>query len=286
MGIKRTLKIALFSIIGLVLLIVMGMGIFIYKAKYGINFYDSNPPDLPKNLSGKTVLLFSKTNGFRHGEAIEASIPAFEKIAKDNEWMLFKTDNGAVFNTEQLQKFDVVIWNNTSGKVLDEVQRESFKKYLEDGGGFLGIHAAGDNSHQWDWYEQEVLGTLFSHHPIDPQFQKATMYLEEGNTTLTEGLATTWDREEEWYMFFDNPRDKGFNVLYTVDESNINPSGNMPLLASDKDWGMGKDHPIVWYHPLKKGRVVYSALGHAGSSFQEPNHLQLLENAIRWAGKF
>jgi uncharacterized protein len=283
---KRKLKIVLFSILGLVLLLVLAAGTFIWKARYGINFYESTPPELPANLSGKTVLLFSKTNGFRHGEAIEASIPAFEKMAKDNGWALYATDNGAVFNPGQLQKFDVVIWNNTSGKVLDEEQRGHFKNYLENGGGFLGIHASGDNSHQWDWYEQNVIGALFSHHPLSPQFQKATMHLEEGNGTMTHSLPATWEREEEWYMFYESPRKKGFQVLYTVDESHINPSGNVPLLASDKDWGMGEDHPIVWYNSLGQGRVVYSALGHAGSAFQEPDHLQLLENAIRWAGQF
>ncbi|HAI38133.1 MAG TPA: ThuA domain-containing protein, partial [Maribacter sp.] len=185
MSIKRKIKIALLAIAGVVLLIVMGMGIFIYKAFYGINFDDSNPPELPANLTGNTVLVFSKTNGFRHDDAIEASLPAFEKMANVNGWNLFTTDNGAVFNPEQLQKFDVVIWNNTSGKTLDEEQRQHFKKYLENGGGFVGIHAAGDNSHQWDWYTKEVLGTLFSHHPINPQFQTATMHLEDSDPKLT-----------------------------------------------------------------------------------------------------
>ena len=286
MAIKRKLKIVLLSLLGLVLLLVIAMGLFIYKAAYGFNFYESTPPELPSDLVGNTVLVFSKTNGFRHGEAIEASIPAFKKMAKDNGWSMYVTDNGAVFNPEQLQKFDVVIWNNTSGKTLDKEQREHFKNYLENGGGFVGIHAAGDNSHQWDWYEQEVLGTLFSHHTMNPQFQKATMHLEEGNATLTASLLAAWEREEEWYMFYNNPRDKGFQVLYTVDETNMNPSGNIKFLASNKDWGMGEDHPIVWFHPLDKGRVVYSALGHARSAFQEPNHLNMLENAIKWAGNF
>ena len=283
---KRKLKIVLKVFLALILLLVIAMGAFIWKARYGFNFYETKVAELPANLTGKTVLLFSKTNGFRHGEAIEASVLAFEKMAADNGWTLYATEEGGVFNQEQLQKFDVVIWNNTSGKVLNEEQREYFKNYLEQGGGYVGIHASGDNSHQWEWYEENVIGTLFSHHTLKPQFQTAPMYLEEGNTTLTKGLPETWERSEEWYVFYDNPRDKGFQVLYMVDETNMNMSGSIPLLASDKDFGMGDYHPIVWYHPLKEGRVFYSALGHAGSAFKEPDHLQLLENAIRWAGQF
>ncbi|MEP2057009.1 MAG: ThuA domain-containing protein [Maribacter litoralis] len=286
MKINKTLKIVLQSFLGLVLLLFTAMGVFMYKALYGINFYDSAPPELPADLSGKTVLLFSKTNGFRHGEAIEASIPAFENMARENGWALYSTDNGAVFNADQLNKFDVVIWNNTSGKTLNEEQRNDLKIYINDGGGFVGIHAAGDNSHQWDWYEEKVLGTLFSHHTLNPQFQMATMNLENGNESLSQNLISSWEREEEWYVFYDNPRDKGFNILYTVDESNMNMSGNIPILASGKDFGMDKDHPIVWYNTIEKGRVLYSALGHSGNAFKEPNHLQMLENAISWAGKF
>lgn len=286
MALKRKLKVFLLSFLALVLLLLLAGGLFIYKAVYGFNFYENTPPELPVDLAGNTVLLFSKTNGFRHGEAIEASIPAFEKMAKDNGWSLYITDNGAVFNSEQLQKFKVVIWNNTSGKVLNEVQRENFKNYLANGGGFVGIHASGDSSHQWGWYEDNVIGVHFSHHTMNPQFQKAWMHLEEGNTMLTEGLSKTWEHEEEWYMFVDNPRKKGFQVLYTVDETNMNPSGNIPLLASDKDFGMGEDHPIAWYHDLNKGRIFYSALGHQGKAFREPNHLIMLENAVHWAGRF
>jgi hypothetical protein len=85
-----------------------------------------------------------------------------------------------------------------SGKTLNEEQRGHFKNYLEQGGGFVGIYAAGDNSHQWDWYEQKVLGTLFSHHTMNPQFQIATLHLEEGNASLTNRPTRSWDREEEW----------------------------------------------------------------------------------------
>ncbi len=283
---KKIFKIALLSILGLFVILFIAMGVFIYKVKYGINFYETSPPELPSELTEHSILLFSKTNGFRHGEAIEASIPAFELMAKKNGWSIYSTDKGGVFNTEQLQKFKVVIWNNTSGKVLNKDQRKIFKNYIEEGGGFIGIHAAGDDSHQWEWYTDTVLSARFSHHPLNPQFQQATMNLESNDELLSQELTKSWTRKEEWYMFYDNPRNNGCEILYTVDETGINPSGNLKLLASDKDWGMGADHPIVWYHDVGKGRAFYSAIGHKGSSFQEPNHLKMLENAIRYVGRF
>ena len=283
---KKIIKIIGLSILGLFFLLVIAAGLFVYKAKYGFNFYETSIPELPSNLGKKSILLFSKTNGFRHGEAIKASTPAFEKMAAENGWSLFICNSGAVFNESQLQKFKVVIWNNTSGKVLNTEQRSAFRNYLESGGGFVGLHASGDGSHQWEWYQDKVIGAKFSHHPLNPQFQKATMKIENTDSIVMDGLTPLWDREEEWYIFHDNPRKKGSNILYTVDETNINPSGNLRFLASDKDWGMGADHPIVWFHEVEAGRALYSALGHQGSAFEELNHLRMLQNGINWAGKF
>jgi len=287
MIIKKILKIT--GIIVLLLVVgFLGFGGFIYyKAKHGINFYESEAPELPAGLGENAVLIFSKTNGFRHGDAIEASLPAYQQMAEANGWDLFITDNGATFNPDYLQKFKVVVWNNVSGQVLTEEQRQSFRSYVKNGGGFVGVHAAGDGSHKWEWYEQEVIGANFSHHPLNPQIQPSRLYLEFDSTyaALADKMPQEWQRADEWYMFYNNPRDKGFNVLYTLDEANIVTSGNLSFLIKDKDWGMGEDHPIAWYKEKGNSRVFYSAMGHTGESFEEAEHLQMLENAIRWAGR-
>jgi len=40
------------------------------------------PPALPEQIKRPAVLVFSKTNGYRHEAAIEAGIPALEAIAQ------------------------------------------------------------------------------------------------------------------------------------------------------------------------------------------------------------
>ncbi len=52
-----------------------------------------------------------------------------------------------MFNAEQLNQFELVVWNNATGTMLNTQQQELFQTYLEGGGGYIGIHAAGDNSH-------------------------------------------------------------------------------------------------------------------------------------------
>lgn len=285
---KKGIKIFLFVLLGLFVLVAISMGLFAYKAVYGFPFYDATPPILPSERKDFSILHFTKTNGFRHGSAIKESTVQLEKMAASNGWSIFSTDNGAIFNTEQLPLFDLVIWNNVTGKNLDPDQRVAFKNYMENGGGFLGIHGTGDFSHQWKWYEETLIGASFSHHPMNPQIQSADMYLEcdTSQEFNCQDLSSKWTRSDEWYVFLDNPRKKGFTILYTVDENTFNPSGNMKYLVSNKDFGMGKDHPIVWYKCLPNGgRTFYSALGHDGTFFKEPEHLELLKRGILWAGK-
>jgi uncharacterized protein len=284
---KKFIKVAFFAITGIALIALVAGGLFAWKAMYGFNFYDTDPPELPV-LGEQSVLVFSKTNAFRHKEAIEASQPAFRELASDNGWYMYHTENGAIFNPEQLPKFDVVIWNNVSGKALNSEQRYHFRNWLKDGGGFVGIHAAGDFSHQWDWYEDEVIGARFSHHTMRPQFQEGTLSIEinEKNLQISQGLAETWIREEEWYVFYENPRERSFTVLYRLDGAEINPDGSIPVLAPDKDFGMGSDHPVAWYRELEEGRIFYTSMGHQAAAFSDDHFLRMIENAVRWTGRY
>lgn len=285
---KQALKTLLYIVLTLIIIVVINFGFLIYKAKNGIPVYESQAPKLPTEMKDFSVLLFSKTNAFRHHGAIVAAIPAFEKMAEENDWTLFSTANGAVFNAEQLAQFDVVVWNNSTGRVLKDEQRAAFKSYMEKGGGFVGIHGAGDGSHKWDWYEDELIGARFSHHSLQPQFQLADMHLECKTVSVfpCTDLASKWTRSEEWYVFNNNPRDNGFTPIYTVDENTFNPSGNLGSMITDKDFGMGDDHPIVWYKELPDGgRSFYSALGHSGKAFAEEKVLELLKRGIEWAGQ-
>ncbi len=285
---KKPIKVLLLSILGLLLTAGIILGIFIYKVTYGFPIYESDPPELPSEMTDFSILLFNKTNGFRHGGAIEASTQAFQEMAQQAGWTIFATENGAIFNTDQLQKFDMVIWNNVTGRVLKEEQKAAFKNYMENGGGFLGIHGAGDNSHHWEWYEKTLIGANFSHHTMNPQFQEATMHLQCDSTGTfpCKGLSAVWQRSDEWYAFFDHPAGNGFEILYTVDENTFNPSGYIKFLAEDKDFGMGDSHPVVWYKELPGGgRTFYSALGHSVAYYRENQHLDMLKKAILWVGR-
>ena len=227
------------------------------------------------------VLLYSKTAAYRHDDAISSAKKVFDILAKKHRWKLTISDLSSNFNSDQLLNYDVVIWNNVTGKTLTETQQKDFRNYLEQGGGYVGIHGAGDDTHEWEWYYDQVIRAVFSHHSVDPQFQKGILKRECPMGSLNcRSLPEYWEREEEWYVFFESPRVKGAKILYTLEEEGLEMTG----WETYHDFGMGDDHPIVWYNCVGAGKAFYSALGHKGSYFEDPSHQNLLIQAIKWAG--
>ena len=95
------------SVVG-ALLIATSAGVLsgcdVIRVFYPSHTYESEPPELPAELPQPAILLFTKSNGFRHSEAIEAGVALFEQMAAEERWSLFHTENGAVFNAEQLAR--------------------------------------------------------------------------------------------------------------------------------------------------------------------------------------
>ncbi|MCU0339590.1 MAG: ThuA domain-containing protein [Spirosomaceae bacterium] len=282
---KKIFKIIGWTVLALVVLLGGALGVFMYKVKYGFPVsYETNAPKIDFPANQPAVLVFSKTTGFRHGASIDASKPVFVSLAQKNGWFLYETEEGSVFNAEQLAKFSVVIFNNSTGEVINDDQKRALEQYVENGGSLVGIHGAGDDSHHWDWYEQNLMGAKFSHHPLNPQFQKTDVILDTPKDSLFLRLKARWAHTDEWYVFFENPRKKGFQIVYTIDGETINPNAELPLLSS-KTFGMGKDHPVAWYKTTGKGKTFYTSMGHAENTWQEANFVQMIENALQWTVK-
>jgi uncharacterized protein len=242
--------------------------------------HDTQPPLVPADLATPSVLVFSKTNGFRHREGIEGGQRLLQHIGSKQGWGVFQTENGAVFQPELLQRFKVVVFLNATGDMLNTSQEQAFRQWLEAGGGWLGIHAAGDSSHrEWDWYMENLIGPLFTAHIMGPQFQRATVMLENHGHPVLAGVPDIWLHEEEWYSWEQSPRSLGFDILATIDEDSYTPVQKM--LNREVDLRMG-DHPVIWSNQVGEGRTVYSALGHKAEAFDNPQHRLLLENALKW----
>ncbi|WP_439133289.1 ThuA domain-containing protein [Pseudomaricurvus sp.] len=240
--------------------------------------YESEAPAIPE-LQRPAVLVFSKTNSFKHEEAIPAAETLFRQLGQKNGWSVYVTENGAVHNPADLTRFDAIIWNNVTGDVLTVEQRTAMKDWIDNGGGWIGLHGAGDSSSEWDWYIDSLVGARFTAHPYPNQFQQATLH-PESDDSIVSHLPNPWVRTDEWYSFEASPRNKDYNILVTIDEHSYE------LDFRGEDLSMGDDHPLIWKHCSGQGRALYSAIGHTAASYSEPAYVTLLEQAVIWAAGF
>ena len=272
------------SLVILILLIVMGISSYLYLKKGGHiprHDYETQAPAIPA-FNRPAVLVLNKTNGFIHKDAIPAADAMLKRIADKQGWDLFISNNGATHNSDVINQFDLIVWNNVSGDVLTEDQRNSLKQWLNDGGGWIGIHAAGGDPHyDWDWYVETLIGTQFVGHTMDPQFQDADILVADTSLPMTSHLPTPWRiAQEEWYAFDNNPRDKGYEIILTIDEDSY--------ITKGKNWRGGVDnmegeHPMAWRHIIGEGRVFYSAIGHQAATYELPDYEKLITEAMNWA---
>jgi type 1 glutamine amidotransferase len=211
------------------------------------------------------LLVFSKTTGFRHA-SIADGIRAIRTLASEHTIGADFSEDSSIFTSENLARYQAVIFLNTSGNILNDDQKAAFEEYIHSGGGFVGVHAASDTEVQWSWYNQ-LLGAHFKNHP---QTAQATINVEDQHHLSTSMLPAKWVRTDEWYNFASNPRPQ-VHVLLTLDETTY--AGGT----------MGSDHPIAWYHNFAGGRAWYTALGHTSESFAEPLFLQHLWGGIVYA---
>lgn len=278
---KKFLKILFWSAVTIIVLLAGAMSLFVYKVKNGFPVsFETEKPELTMPAGKPAVLLFSKTTGFRHSGSIDTSKGIIKTMADKNGWHLHETEAGGIFNNEQLSKFKVVIFNNSTGRVLNDNQQQALEQYVENGGTLIGIHGAGDDSHHWNWYEENLLGARFSHHAIQLELQLADVNISPtADSSLRVDMPSTWNTRDEWYVFFNQP--KGVTVLSHIDGTSIDPSGNI-LWVKEKSFGMGKTHPVAWYKTVGKGKTFYTSMGHAETAWRKAEYRTMIENAIRW----
>lgn len=212
------------------------------------------------------ILVFSKTTGFRH-ESIPAGIEAIRKLAAKHNILVDTTENSANFNEDNLKRYSAVVFLSTTGDVLNQEQQNDFERFIQAGGGFLGIHSASDTEYNWPWYGK-LVGGYFDSHPNNPNVRTAEFVTVDHNHPSTDSIPDRFKQTDEFYNFRNlNTETK---VLVKIDESTYEGGTN------------GDNHPMSWYHEFDGGRAFYTALGHTDESFSEPIFNRHLAGALKW----
>jgi len=224
-----------------------------------------DPPDgLPPAPPGR-VIIFTRTQAFRHVEAIaacQATLPAaLEAVGLTS----VVTEDLTLFH--DLSSVSAVVFAyNTGDKVLDADGKVELERYIRAGGGWIGIHGAISAELSWPFYD-EIVVTRFLNHPSP---QPAVIGIEDATHPAMAVLPGQWSATDEWFNFKSNPREPGVDILATIDEATY--TGGV----------MGADHPMIWSHERLGGRVLYTEPGHLAARWSEPAYVDHVVAAVRW----
>ena len=240
------------------------LGVFVFLGLFLFNQHNCFAQNAGKNGNKlqKRVMVFYKTEGFWH-KSIPAGLDLIKELASDHSFKVTTTKDGSDFNGKNLAQFNLVIFLNTTGNVLNESEQGAFEKYIKNGGNFFGIHAAADTEFEWPWFGKLVGGYFAGH----PQVQEADIHVNMPKHPTVRHLPKIWTRTDEWYNYKKlNPE---MQVLLYLDENSYEGGTN------------GDAHPIAWMRKTGYGGIsIYTGLGHTIQSYSEPDFKEHILQSI------
>lgn len=221
----------------------------------------------------KKVLIYTRNGeGYIH-ENIDASVKALQEICSEIEVKTEVSDDPVFFTSENLQRFDAIIFSNTNNEAfITDGQRDAFQEFIQAGKGFVGIHSACGSERNWPWF-WAMLGGKFLRHP---PFQPFDIKVIDRNHPSTRFLPDTWKWEDECY--FINNLNPDIHVLLAVDLTTIEDTNRYEYPGST----FGDLFPLAWYHKYDGGREWYTALGHNPEHYSDTLFRRHLMGGIMW----
>ena len=201
----------------------------------------------------KKMLVISKTAGYRH-TSIETGLKSVSDLAMSLHFEVVATEDCSLILEDN---YDVVVFLNTTGDILNDAEQNKLKTIVESGAGFIGIHAAADTEYDWPWFGETLLGAWFVSHP---PISEEVIQVVNNSHPSTKHLPKQWQCRDEWYVFDRTPSHA--TILMEVNS-----------------------HPIAWCDTVGKGRSLYTGRGHTEESYSDQQFLQHLKGAIEWVSE-
>lgn len=207
-----------------------------------------------------------------HQQFAQQALHFFWKLSWGEGFLYEVTTDLSKYTDEQLKAFDLQVWLNNSPKHPSE--RAAFEKYMENGGGWIGFHAAAynDQNTDWPWFVNFLGGGVFycNNWPPQPVLVDADTQEHAVTRNLPEHYVMP---SSEWYQWNPSPRENlDVEVLLSISPKNY-PLGIKDIVR----WG---DFPVVWTN--KKYRMIYLNCGHGDEMFSDATQNLLYVNAFRW----
>lgn len=219
------------------------------------------------------ILVYTKNGeGFVH-DNIENSIIALRTLGEQYGFTVDATADPTVFTDENLKQYNALVFSNTNNNVFDtDAQRVALMRYIQAGGGFVGIHSASGTERKWAWFKK-LLGATFYWHD---RFQPFTVNIIDNSHPSVLHLPRKWERvagDEFYYL-------KQMNVnLHVVAVNDATTLDGMDERRLDT---FGDVFPSVWCQEFDGGKSWYTSLGHDKADYLDEDFRKHILGGIEW----
>ena len=225
----------------------------------------------------RRVLVYTKNQigkGLYVHDNIAACAKAIKKLGSENGFQVDVSDDSKLFADESLKQYKAIVFDNTNNEIFDsEEQKAALQRFVQRGGGVVGIHSACGSMRQWPWF-WSLIGGKFKRHP---KLQPFTVLVKDPKDISTSHLPESFVWTDEFYFVDNIP--PGRHVLLAGDLGTLTD----PQKEQYPGKQFGDEFPLAWRHEFEGGRSWYTALGHQKEHYADPRFTRHILGGILWA---
>ena len=234
------------------------------------------------NWKKVNVLIYTRSDSVTHEgkkayihDNIAAAAGAVQTLSKQYGFKSDVTNDPSVFNDNNLSKYNLIVFASTNNDAFStDEQRVAFRKYVESGGGVVGLHSVMGTERAWTWFKN-MLGGTFSWHARNQVYKIRNIQPKHPSV---EGVPLVWEKKDECY--FAKEMFPGINVLLAHEIKSLNPDQAADIA---KNAGLYDElYPAVWYHHFDGGHIWVSQLGHDIANYTDPVFVNHIYQGIKY----
>ena len=234
-------------------------------------FFQASVAQNQKKVSWKKVkvLVYTKNGkGYVH-DNISSAVKAVQKLGSENGFHVDVSEDPAVFTEDNLKQYTFLLFPSTNNDVFDtDQQRVAFRRYIQAGGGFVGLHSVIGTERNWRWFKMMLGGTFVWH----PKFQPLQIKVLDKHHPSVAGIPSVWTKEDECY--FMKEMYPGINVVMAHDLTAMKPNEKDSARIETLTETFGDYYPAVWYQTFDGGTIWVTTLGHNKKDYEDPMYLK------------
>ena len=180
--------------------------------------------------------------------------------------------------------------SNYNGEEWPEAVKKDFEAYVQNGGGFVSVHAADNSFGKWEAYNKMIgVGGW------DGRNEKSGpwVYVKDGKVVrdTSPGNGGQHGKQHEFLVEIRNPSHpitKGLPAKWMHAQDELysklrGPAENIEVLSTSESDTTHENEPNMIVRDYGKGRVFHTTLGHADYSMLERGFYFILQRGVEWA---